>query len=137
MVPRKKQSKGISLAAVQVMRQLGLEHGLKTLIAPVSPSKKHLYPLISMDDYISWKNEKGEHFDPWLRVHARLRAEIVKVCSESMRIPGTIRQWEDWTGLKFFQSGSYVIPGALNPIEVDIDSGQALYIEPNVWLVHR
>lgn len=137
MVPLERQSKGVSYIALKVMQQLGQESGFSSLIAPVRPSKKHLYPLVPMEDYIGWKDKNGECFDPWLRAHARLGATIIKVCPESMRIPGTVEQWESWTGLKFLQSGSYVIPGALNVVEVDLESNESVYIEPNVWMIHR
>jgi hypothetical protein len=53
-----------------------------------------------------------------------------------MLISGTRTDWEGWTDLKFPQSGSYVIPGALNPMEMDIEKDQGKYIEPNVWMQH-
>jgi hypothetical protein len=74
--------------------------------------------------------------DPWLRTHERVGAEIAKVATESMRIPGTVTQWEEWTELAFPDSGSYVVPGALVPVEIDREEDQGLYLEPNVWMVH-
>ena len=74
---------------------------------------------------------------PWLRVHARLGARILKPCHEAMTIPGTRSEWEAWTGLKFPQSGRYVISGALNPMEMDLENDRGLYVEPNVWMVHE
>jgi hypothetical protein len=53
-----------------------------------------------------------------------------------MRIPGTVAQWEDWTGLAFPESGWYVVPGALVPVEIDRERDEGLYVEPNVWMVH-
>ena len=53
-----------------------------------------------------------------------------------MYIPGTITEWRQWTGLEFPGSGAYVIPGALNPVEIDIERDLGEYTEPNVWLVH-
>lgn len=54
-----------------------------------------------------------------------------------MRITGTIAEWEKWTGIKFAESGRYVIPGALVPIEIDLENNLGTYIEPNVWMVHE
>jgi hypothetical protein len=54
-----------------------------------------------------------------------------------MTIHGTRAEWEAWTGMKFPQSGQYVVPGALNPIAMNIEMDEGLYIEPNVWLVHE
>jgi hypothetical protein len=35
------------------------------------------------------------------------------------------------------ESGSYVIPGALNTITIDIGKNIGIYIEPNVWVLHE
>ena len=89
-----------------------------------------------MERYLQWTNEEGLSFDPWLRVHARLGAEMVKVCPRSMRITGTIAEWEEWAGTPFPESGSYVVPGALVPVEIDRQRGEGVYVEPNVWMRH-
>ncbi len=131
------RSQGISGEMVAAMRAIGKSGGFRYLVAPVRPNQKSSYPLISIDDYIKWTNAEGLPFDAWLRVHARAGARIIKPCHEAMTIPGTRLEWEEWTGLKFPQSGSYYIPGALNPMEMDIEKDQGLYIEPNVWMVHE
>jgi hypothetical protein len=53
-----------------------------------------------------------------------------------MRVLGTVAEWEEWAGMTFPETGSYVVPGALVPIEVDRERDQGLYVEPNVWMVH-
>jgi GNAT superfamily N-acetyltransferase len=131
------RSQGLSTKMVEAMRAIGQSKGFNYLIAPVRPTQKSQYPLISIDDYIQWKDEKGLPFDAWLRVHARVGAKIIKPCHEAMTIPGTRAEWEEWTGMKFPQSGKYFIPGALNPMEMDIEKDQGLYIEPNVWMAHE
>ena len=54
-----------------------------------------------------------------------------------MRITGTINQWEEWTDMKFPITDEYIIPGALNPVKMDIENNIGVYIEPNVWIVHE
>lgn len=130
------QGQGLSSKMVQAMRSIGESKRFKNLVAPVRPSQKSQYPLISIDDYITWTNSDGLPFDAWLRVHTRLGAKIIKPCHEAMKISGTITMWEEWTGLKFPQSGQYVISGALNPIEMDFEKDEGVYIEPNVWMQH-
>ena len=110
---------------------------LEFVVLPVRPNEKHLYPLIPMEDYIHWKNAEGLPFDSWLRVHKRLGAEMIGICPQSMIIPGTVSEWEDWTGQSFPGSGRYIVPFALNPVDVDIELDRGVYIEPNVWVVHR
>ena len=135
-VPPASQGQGISRLMVQAMRAIGAAHGFSQLIAPVRPSAKSRYPLISIDRYVEWTTDEGLPFDPWLRVHARLGARIVKPCHRAMTIPGTIAQWEQWTGLRFPDSGPYVVPGALNPVTIDVEADRGVYVEPNVWMVH-
>ena len=45
--------------------------------------------------------------------------------------------WEKWTGLSFPESGRYVVQGALQPIEIDLESDRGVYYDPNVWMQHR
>ena len=131
------RSQGLSTGMVQAMRAIGQARGFKYLVAPVRPNQKSSYPLISIDDYIKWTNTEGLPFDAWLRVHARVGAKLIKPCHEAMRIPGSRADWEEWTGMKFPQSGIYYIPGALNPMEMDLAKDEGLYVEPNVWMVHE
>ena len=119
------------------MASIARKEGFQYVTIPVRPSLKSKYPLIPIDHYINWRREDGLPFDPWLRVHERFGGKIVKICHESMRIPGTISDWEQWTGLRFFDSGDYVIDGALNPVNIDLEKNLGLYIEPNVWVLHE
>jgi hypothetical protein len=54
-----------------------------------------------------------------------------------MTIPGSIADWEAWTGLSFPENGDYVVSGALTLVSVDLDADLGRYIEPNVWVHHR
>lgn len=130
------QGRGLSRLMVQAMRSLGQRQGLRQLIAPVRPSAKSQYPLAAIDRYITWTTAEGLPFDPWLRVHARLGARILKPCHEAMTITGSLADWERWSGLRFPESGDYVVPGALNPVSFDVPADRGVYVEPNVWMVH-
>ncbi len=137
-VARSHAGRGVSRHMVTAMRDLARQHGLGALIAPVRPSLKYAYPLTPMERYIQWKHtDDTAPFDPWLRVHWRLGARIVKVATESMRVPGTIAQWENWAGMRFPESGTYIVPGALVPLAVDVERDLAEYVEPNVWMLHQ
>lgn len=131
------QGRGLSAPMVEAVRAVTKSKGLQSLIIPIRPSEKSNYPLISLDDYITWKNERGLPFDAWLRVHVRAGGKMIKVCHESKTVRGTRAEWEGWTDMKFPQSGEYVIPGALNPIEINVEKDNGIYIEPNVWIVHE
>src|SRR5262249_45647436 len=130
------RGQALSSRMISRMSEIGRDHGLDTLIAPVRPNLKDSYPLTPMERYIEWRRPDGQLLDPWLRTHERLGAEIPKVGPESSRVPGTVAQWEEWAGLAFPESGSYVVPGALAPVEIDRERDEGLYIEPNVWMVH-
>jgi GNAT superfamily N-acetyltransferase len=130
------QSQGLSMMMVKAMRAIGESKGFKYLVAPVRPNQKSQYPLTSIDDYITWQTGDDLPFDAWLRVHARAGARIIKPCHQAMTIRGTRAEWEAWTKLKFPQSGEYIIPGALNPMKMDVEINEGVYIEPNVWMVH-
>ena len=62
------------------MRRIALEHGFSDLVAPVRPTLKTRYPLTPIERYVGWTTAEGLPFDPWLRVHARAGAELVRVC---------------------------------------------------------
>jgi GNAT superfamily N-acetyltransferase len=131
------QSQGLSMPMVQAVRAVTKSKGLHSLIIPLRPSEKHKYPLTSLDDYVTWKTERDLPLDPWLRVHVRAGARLIKVCHTSKMIRGTRSEWEAWTNLKFRQSGEYIIDGALNPMEMNIEKDEGIYIEPNVWILHE
>lgn len=136
VINRKHQGKGLSAIAVGEMAELARRKGFTQLIIPVRPSDKHKFPLIPMEQYLKWTNTSGLPFDNWLRVHIKAGGNILKVCPEAMSIPGTPAQWKDWTDLEFPGSGSYIIPGALSPVNIDVETNTGLYIEPNVWILH-
>jgi hypothetical protein len=131
------RGRGLSHLLLGGLRDSAGEHGLADLVAPVRPNRKARYPLIPLDRYLSWTTPDGRPFDPWLRVHVSLGGEVLGICPESMVVTGTVAEWEDWTGMRFPDSGPYVVPGALVPVEIDRDADQGRYVEPNVWVRHR
>ncbi|HEU0194615.1 MAG TPA: GNAT family N-acetyltransferase [Gaiellales bacterium] len=130
------RAQGLSSRMIRRMLEIGRDHGLGRLIAPVRPTLKHHYPLTTMQRYIAWRRPDGTHFDPWLRTHERLGAEIVKVAPDSSTIPGSVAEWEQWAQMAFPDTGSYVVSGALVPVEINRERDKGLYVEPNVWMVH-
>jgi hypothetical protein len=125
MVPRALQRRG---------REIAVRHSLGGVIAPVRPSLKERYPLAPIERYATWTREDALPFDPWLRVHAKLGAAILKPEPRSLRITGSIDEWEQWTGMLFPDDGEYVFPGGLAPLSAR--GGRGEYWEPNVWMHH-
>ena len=62
---------------------------------------------------------------------------VLRPAPRSVRITGTVAEWEDWTGMAFPESDEYVFPGGLATLTVDREEDRGLYFEPNVWMVHR
>lgn len=136
MVPRDLQSQGFSTVAVEAMREIAKRHGFDALIAPVRPNWKDRYPLVPIEHYSSWRRSDGMLFDPWMRVHERLGATVLKPEPRSLRITGSVGEWEGWTGMSFPESGDYWFPGGLATVAIDREADRGRYWEPNVWMRH-
>jgi GNAT superfamily N-acetyltransferase len=128
------QGRGLSRLVLRAMADAARQAGLAPLVAPVRPRWKDRYPLIPIDRYAGWRRDDGLAFDPWLRVHARLGATILRSEPESMRIEAPVGDWERWTAMAFPEDGDYVFPAGLAPLRVR--HGVGSYWEPNVWMVH-
>jgi GNAT superfamily N-acetyltransferase len=128
--------RGLAAELLQGMRDLAGRHALRRLIAPVRPSWKERYPLAPIERYITWRRDDGHLLDPWMRLHERLGASVAAALPNSMRITGTVAEWEAWTGLPFPESGAYVFPHGLAPVAIDREADTGTYFEPNVWMIH-
>jgi hypothetical protein len=131
------QGRGVSRVALEGMTAIARRHGFPDLIAPVRPSWKERYPLAPISRYAAWVRDDGLPLDPWMRVHARLGATVLKPEPESLRITGTVAEWEEWVGMAFPESGEYVFPQGLAPVAIDGEADVGAYWEPNVWMRHR
>jgi hypothetical protein len=134
--PRGGRRRGLAAELLGAMRSLAERHGLTHLVAPVRPSSKERYPITPIEQYIGWRRPDGELLDPWMRVHERLGARVGSPLPQSLRITGTVAEWESWTGLTFPASGDYVFPEGLAPVTIDVDADLGGYWEPNVWMIH-
>jgi GNAT superfamily N-acetyltransferase len=137
MIPHDLQGRGLSARAVEAMFELARRHGLDSLIAPVRPSWKERYPLVPIERYSAWRRPDGFLFDPWMRVHERLGATVLKPEPQSLRITGTVADWEEWTGISFPESGAYWFPRGLTTLTIDREADRGSYWEPNVWMLHE
>lgn len=130
------QGLGLAAAVLDAMAAIARERGLPRLIAPVRPSLKDRYPLIPIDRYAYWRRDDGAAFDPWIRTHVRRGGRVAKPVSRSLKITGTISEWEQWTDMRFPDDGEYTFPRGLAPLAVSRDQDLGSYWEPNVWVVH-
>src|SRR5438046_6245629 len=118
------------------MGQIARRHSLASLIAPVRPTLKERYPLAPIERYAEWRRPDGLLFDPWMRVHERLGAAVLKPEPRSLRITGTVSEWEGWTAMAFPESGEYWFPHGLAPLKIDREQDEGAYWEPNIWMRH-
>jgi GNAT superfamily N-acetyltransferase len=130
------RARGLSRRVIETMRDIAQRHGLHTLVAPVRPTLKQLYPLTPMERYITWKRPNGAPFDPWLGVHLGMGAEILQVAPTALVVTDTVARWQEWTGLAFPESGRYVVAGAFQPVTIDLRRNVGRYEEANVWMKH-
>ncbi len=136
-VPTEYAGRGVASRMFAELGRAAGRAGAPALLAPVRPVLKPRYPLIPMSDYMAWRTEDGQVFDPWLRFHLRIGGTLMRTASPSMTITGTVTDWRRWTDLPLPDSGEYVIPGGLVPLLVDRVADTGVYREPNVWVVHR
>jgi hypothetical protein len=136
-IPPQHQGGGLARTMIGGMREIASACDFGNLIAPLRPTWKERYPLTPIERYASWTRPDGLPFDPWIRLHVRLGAEIMKPLPRSLHITGTVAEWEEWVDLPFPESGTYVFPHALAPLEVDREADRCEYWEPNVWVRHR
>jgi hypothetical protein len=127
--------RGLSHEMLAAMRRNVQAMGLKTLYAPVRPNGKQEAHQ-PMTEYIQQFREDGLPVDPWLRVHVKAGAEILKAAPASMVMAGSLDQWREWTGLPFDRTGEVIVPKALVPVHCDVEHNHAVYVEPNVWVRH-
>jgi hypothetical protein len=92
--------------------------------------------MITHGDRFIHCTDDGLPFDPWMRVHARLGAKIIKECSRSMVLAGAVEEWERWSGMKFPSDGDYVAPTLLATLHVNHGANECIYVEPNIWMEH-
>jgi GNAT superfamily N-acetyltransferase len=130
------QGQGLAARMLREMAALARAHGFAHLIAPVRPSLKERYPLAAIERYLTWRTPDGKRFDPWLRVHERVGGRIARPAPRSMRITGTVAEWQLWTGMEFPDAGRYTFPAGLAPVSIDRRTDRGVYWEPNVWVVH-
>jgi GNAT superfamily N-acetyltransferase len=128
---------GLSNALLVGVRDRCRELGYGALFGPVRPTHKSLEPTTPMAEYIARVRPDGLPEDPWLRVHTRLGAQIVRIAAASMTIGGSLAQWRGWTGLPFDRTGDVIVPGALVPVHASVEHDHAVYVEPNVWMMHE
>jgi len=135
-IPAVHRAKGYGRKMLQAMRELAQSKGLHTVLAAVRPSSKSAHPWVGIDDYITWRDDRGQAFDPWLRSHLNSGGKLVGPCRRSMVVDEPVAFWETWSRQTFDRSGFYALDGALVPLDIDLDHDIGRYEEPNVWVTY-
>jgi GNAT superfamily N-acetyltransferase len=137
-VAEDRQGQGISGRMLAALRENVRRLGFRELVAPVRPSAKSGEPYALIEEYAHrTRAADGLPYDPWQRVHVRAGGVVESVAPASMTVSGSLKQWREWTGLPFEESGPVEVPGALVPVHCEAERGYAVYVEPNVWVRHR
>jgi hypothetical protein len=135
-VPVIHRSKGYARTMIRALMDLAESKGLDGLVAPVRPSAKAAHPWVSIDDYITWTDDRGRVFDPWVRSHLSSGGKLIGPCKRSMVVDEPLPFWETWGRQTYDRTGSYAIDGALVPVDIDIERKVGRYEEPNVWVAY-
>ena len=129
---------GVAKIMIQAMKLRASEHGYRHLIIPARPSRKDRHPRVPMEAYAAWLLPGTNlPYDPWLRTHVRMGAKLGPVSHSSAIYQGSVEQWQELTTERIESSGSYLIPGALSPVTMDVELGTGTYREPSVWVVYK
>ena len=110
--------------------------GFEHFLAPVRPTGKTNYPMHTLTEYASWLRDDGQPLDPWLRTHQKMGAKVLLLMEHCHMFSGSIAEWASSTNLEIRSSGLYIVPGALSPLCVDIESDLGTMVEGNVWMSH-
>jgi hypothetical protein len=135
-VPGIHRGKGVARMMIEEFRKLAERKGLDGVIAPVRPSEKHRHPFLPMEEYLSWTDDHGRSFDPWLRSHVAAGGRLIKPAERSMVVEEPVAFWEMWSGRNFSQTGEYAVEGALAPVAIERERDIGRYVEPNVWFAY-
>lgn len=132
-VPSIYKSQGLARLLIGAMKALAVSRGLAGPIIPVRPSLKNRHPDVPIADYLTWVDDQGRPYDPWLRSHISMGGTVVGPCEESMVVEEPIGFWEAWNNRHYATSGAFEVPGGLVPVHIDMERGIGRYSEPNIW----
>ena len=61
---------------------------------------------------------------------------VLQVIPKGLVVTGSVAEWEEWTEMRFPESGVYVVPDALQPVTIDHEQNIGRYEDPNIWMRH-
>jgi len=84
-VASSRRGRGLATDLIAAAREAAAQAGLESVIAPVRPTLKERYPLIPIEQFMTWRRDDGAHLDPWLRVHERVGGRIERAAPRCVR----------------------------------------------------
>lgn len=135
-VPAVHRSKGYARLIIRSLLNLAESKKLNGVVVPVRPTGKVHHPWVPIADYMTWKDDKGRSYDPWLRSHLASGGKIVGPCERSMTVHEPLGFWENWSKKRFQETGRYALKGGIAPVDIDVDRQTGTYEEPNVWIAY-
>ena len=133
IVTKDNLGKGYSKILISEAKRMVKKEGYENFIIPIRPTFKSRYPNMKMKEYIDLKVD-GKIYDPWIRTHLKGGAKILNVCFKAMYIDGNLKFWEKLMNRKIEKTGTYIVEGALNPVEIDVENNHGIYYESNIWI---
>jgi hypothetical protein len=133
-VPAVHRAKGYARVIIRSLLSLAESKKLNGVVVPVRPTGKVRHPWVPIADYMTWQDDKGRHYDPWLRSHLASGGKIVGPCERSMTVNEPLGFWENWSKKRFEETGQYALEGGIAPVKIDVDQQTGIYEEPNVWI---
>jgi amino acid adenylation domain-containing protein len=130
------QGRGLAACVLEAFKAVARGHGHARAVVPVRPTGKSEHPDLSFAQWCEARRPDGAARDPWLRIHERAGGKALRIEPRSQRVVGSIAEWEAWTGVAFTRSGPHHLPGALGPVQIDLERGVGEYDEPSVWYQH-
>jgi hypothetical protein len=123
--------------ALKALYRLARRKGCGSFAMPVRLSQKSEYPLIPFAQYVDWQQSNGRPFDPELRMHVDMGGSILAIAPRALVLEGSVAEWERWSGMRFAESGEYIVDGALRPVIIDCENNRGYYEEANIWVLHH
>jgi len=119
----------LSEALLRGMAAAAMAAGYTELFAPVRPTGVRR-PGEPWDDFVAR--------DRWVQTHVRLGGIVLGQIPGSWTITGSPEQWKGWTDDEAFMHGTdpVRVRGGLVPVMWNPETGQWVYEEPNVEIVH-
>ena len=130
------RARGLADELLDGFRRLARALGLERLVIPIRPTGHGRPEDMSFDQWCRARRDDGLPVDPWLRAHVRAGARVLRLAPRSQHMEAPLSDWESWAGCRFTRSGDYRIPGALQPICIDVNERRGEYWDPAVWVEH-